>query len=159
MYGGNGQTFALPDLRGRVVLHWGNGPGGLPSQSPGQRGGEVMHALTLNELPPHQHPLNTLNTFTGRPSESSAAGNLLPAHEEHGFVRLETGKPTALHGMSVGPTGTGAPHNVMPPYLTITFCIVSLPGARRASCVSVLPSARSGGNDPHELPVIEAAVL
>lgn len=115
-----------------------------------------MHALTLNELPPHQHPLNT---FTGRPSGSSAAGNLLPAHEEHGFVRLETGKPTALHGMSVGPTGTGAPHNVMPPYLTITFCIVSLPGARRASCVSFLLSARSGGNDPHELPVIEAAVL
>jgi len=120
MYGGSGQTFALPDLRGRVMLHWGSGPGGLATQGPGQRGGEVMHTLTMNEMPPHQH---SLNASTGQATESSATGNLLPAREERGFVRPEMGKPTPLHGMSVGPAGTGAPHNVMPPYLTITVCI------------------------------------
>ncbi|BFU94112.1 MAG: tail Collar domain-containing protein [Nitrospira sp.] len=120
MYGGSGQTFALPDLRGRVMLHWGNAPGGLATQAPGQRGGEVMHALTVNEMPPHQHPLNT---STGRATESSATGNLLSAQEEHSFVRPEMGKTTPLHAMSVGPSGAGVPHNVMPPYLTITVCI------------------------------------
>lgn len=120
MYGGNGQTtFALPDLRGRVPVQWGSGPGGLATQQPGERGGEVMHALTVNEMPPHQH---SLNASIGR-TDSIAEGNMLPAREEQGFARPERGKPTALHPMSVGPAGAGMPHNVMPPYLTITVCI------------------------------------
>jgi microcystin-dependent protein len=38
-YGGNGQTtFALPDLRGRVPIHMGQGPG-LTTRSEGETGG------------------------------------------------------------------------------------------------------------------------
>lgn len=122
LYGGNGQTtFALPDLRGRVPVQWGSGPGGLVTQQPGERGGEVMHALTVNEMPPHQH---SLNAAIGR-TDSSAEGNMLPAREDQGFARPERGKPIPLHPMSVGPAGAGAPHNVMPPYLTITVCIAT----------------------------------
>src|ERR1700712_334237 len=59
-YGGNGiQTFALPDLRGRVAV----GVGG-PYQ-PGTIGGEEMHVLTPGELPSHRHTINV---------DASAAG-------------------------------------------------------------------------------------
>lgn len=54
-YGGNGvTTFALPDLRSRVPLHWGQGLG-LPNYDLGQVGGEEAHTLTVNEMPQHNH--------------------------------------------------------------------------------------------------------
>src|SRR3954447_8234771 len=50
MYGGNGQTtFALPDLRGKVPIHVGNG------FTQGQAGGQESHTLTQSEMPAHQH--------------------------------------------------------------------------------------------------------
>src|SRR5947207_14889985 len=53
MYGGNGQTtFALPDLRGLVPIHVGQG------FVQGQKGGEQAHTLTISELPTHVHTLN-----------------------------------------------------------------------------------------------------
>src|ERR1043165_1589131 len=52
-YGGNGQTdFALPDLRGRVPLHIGNG------HTQGEAAGEYAHTLTLSEMPQHLHLVN-----------------------------------------------------------------------------------------------------
>src|SRR5689334_18622124 len=52
-YGGNGQTnFALPDLRGKAPLHFGNG------FSLGQQGGEYAHTLTTSEMPQHLHTLS-----------------------------------------------------------------------------------------------------
>ena len=54
-YGGNGTTtFALPDFRGRVPLHWGSGPG-LPPVNLGERAGEEAHTLIQSELPAHNH--------------------------------------------------------------------------------------------------------
>src|SRR4051794_17174614 len=50
-YGGDGiTTFALPDLRGRMPIHIGQG------FVQGQAGGEATHTLTVNELPAHVHP-------------------------------------------------------------------------------------------------------
>jgi microcystin-dependent protein len=50
-YGGNGTiTFALPDLRGRVPIHMGNG------HVIGERAGEENHTLSTTEMPMHQHP-------------------------------------------------------------------------------------------------------
>src|SRR6266568_7692053 len=55
MYGGNGQTtFALPDLRGRVPIHMGQGPG-LSSYVEGQVGGTENVTLLADQLPPHGH--------------------------------------------------------------------------------------------------------
>src|SRR5437867_1022463 len=49
-YGGNGQTtFALPDLRGRTPVHFGDGI------ALGERAGEAVHTLTINEMPAHTH--------------------------------------------------------------------------------------------------------
>ncbi len=54
-YGGNGQTtFALPDLRGRVPIHMGQGPG-LSSYTIGEVGGSESTTLTINNLPAHTH--------------------------------------------------------------------------------------------------------
>src|SRR6266536_3909865 len=54
-YGGNGQTtFALPDLRGRVPIHFGQGQG-LPNYNLGERGGEETHTLSSLELAQHSH--------------------------------------------------------------------------------------------------------
>lgn len=54
-YGGNGTTtFALPNLQGRVPMHFGNGSGS--SATLGQVGGEANHTLTTNELAAHNHP-------------------------------------------------------------------------------------------------------
>ena len=59
MYGGNGQTnFALPNLRGRIPLHWGN------SLSQGTVLGEEAHTLTIGEMPMISEPLATLVRFT-----------------------------------------------------------------------------------------------
>src|SRR3981081_3099629 len=55
-YGGNGQTtFALPDLRGKVPIHVGQG------FTQGQVGGEFDHTLATGEMPAHTHPMNAAN--------------------------------------------------------------------------------------------------
>src|SRR5215212_259973 len=57
-YGGNGQTtFALPDLRGRVAVGAGQGPG-LSNISLGQVAGETTHTLISQEIPAHNHVIN-----------------------------------------------------------------------------------------------------
>src|SRR5438045_6226416 len=56
-YGGNGQTtFALPDLRGRVPLHPGQGPG-LAPRSLGETAGTENVTLSTNQMPQHAHQL------------------------------------------------------------------------------------------------------
>jgi len=54
-YGGDGRTtFGLPDLRGRVPMHPGNGPG-LSSKRLGQKGGSETNTLNVSQLPSHNH--------------------------------------------------------------------------------------------------------
>lgn len=70
-YGGDGKTtFALPDLRGRVPLGAGNGPG-LTPRPLGQAVGTESHALTGDNVPPHTHPLLAA---AGPGTEPSPAG-------------------------------------------------------------------------------------
>src|SRR5436309_9371210 len=61
-YGGNGQTtFALPDLRGRTPLHFGQSPG-LSSYTEGQVGGTEAVTLTQNQMPAHTHAVKAAAT-------------------------------------------------------------------------------------------------
>ena len=61
MYGGDGRsTFGLPDLRGRVPIGDGGGPG-LPRFVQGQRGGSVETTLTIAQMPNHSHSLSAIN--------------------------------------------------------------------------------------------------
>jgi len=69
-YGGDGRTtFGLPDLRGRVAVHEGTGPG-LPDRRLGAKYGKVTHVLTSNQMPAHTH------TATAKLRGTAAAGNV-----------------------------------------------------------------------------------
>jgi microcystin-dependent protein len=57
IYGGDGQTtFGLPDLRGRVAINQGTGPGLIP-KTLGQIGGIENFTLSVSQLPAHTHPI------------------------------------------------------------------------------------------------------
>lgn len=120
-YGGDGRTtFGLPDLRGRIPLHPGTGPGLSPRRQ-GEKGGEERHALNLNEMPTHQH---SLNVSGGQATQNSPVGNLMSEQgRKREFVAPGAGSLKPMHPTAVGPAGSGGPHNVMQPYLGIRFCI------------------------------------
>lgn len=137
-YGGNGQsTFALPDLRGRVPIHVGQGPG-LSSFLLGQSGGIESVTLTTNQMPIHTHAitLGTLaaaaNAKTGPGNAQSPVGNV-PAGEAAGVTATySSAAPDALmRAGAVSLTGTpaaataggGLPFENHQPYLTFSFII------------------------------------
>jgi microcystin-dependent protein len=120
-YGGDGQsTFALPDLRGRIPLHFGNG------FTLAETGGVETITLTVAQIPAHTHAFlgtqNAASDFT--PSTTSLPGiAALPTTTPYG-----TDAPrTTLSPSSVSSTGGSQPHNNFQPYLCVNF-IISLFG-------------------------------
>ncbi|MGO9635079.1 MAG: phage tail protein [Steroidobacteraceae bacterium] len=116
-YGGNGTSnFALPNLQGRVPMHFGSG---YPQ---GQAGGEIAHTLLVAELPVHQHQLQASADFA---STSAPGGNLTAAKPRGGQnIYAPPGSPgTALAPAAVAMTGASEPHENEQPYLTINFII------------------------------------
>jgi microcystin-dependent protein len=116
-YGGDGQsTFGLPDLRGRVPIHQGNG------FILAETGGAEEITLTVNQIPAHSHPMLATNDI---PSLSSPQNNLL-GQAAAKFYRA--GAPTVqLNAGSVSSVGGSQPHTNFQPYLCIDF-IISLFG-------------------------------
>jgi microcystin-dependent protein len=118
-YGGNGQTtFALPDLRGRVPVHAGQGPG-LTNYDLGQQGGTETQTLTTSQIPAHTHALNASSNdeTTNRPT------NAVPAK---GGVYDGTLNATMNPG-AIGATGASQPHPNVQPYTTLNY-IIALEG-------------------------------
>src|SRR5512145_1018561 len=70
-YGGDGEsTFALPDLRGRIPIHQGNG------FVLAETGGAEEITLTVSQIPAHSHPmLATQNPASG----TAPSTNVVPA--------------------------------------------------------------------------------
>jgi microcystin-dependent protein len=119
-YGGDGQTtFALPDLRGRVPLGAGAGPG-LATYPLGKRGGEAAHVLTPAELPTHTHPV-PLSYAPG--TVAAPAGNYL-ASNAAGLPQYAPGGETQTAGSAAN---APAAHNNLQPYLAFQF-IISVQG-------------------------------
>jgi microcystin-dependent protein len=119
-YGGDGQsTFALPDLRGRVPLHFGNG------FTLAETGGVETVTLTVSQIPAHSHPfLASTNTATGTAPQS----NVLSAAPDVNTTPYGTDAPTtSLNPSSVSSVGGSQPHNNFQPYLCVDF-IISLFG-------------------------------
>src|SRR5215212_4882735 len=74
-YGGNGQTtFALPDLRSRVPIQFGQGPG-LSNYDLGQVSGTENTTLTINQMPAHQHNYQPQQASGNSATEAAAVGN------------------------------------------------------------------------------------
>ncbi len=115
-YGGDGiSNFALPDLRGRFPLGTGSGEHSFN----GQVGGQETYTLTVAQLPAHSHPLLAANTEA---TLSSPANAVLASKAR---VPLYAAVPdgTMMSAGAIGSTGGGQPYLVMPPYVTVTFCI------------------------------------
>jgi microcystin-dependent protein len=119
-YGGNGQTtFALPDLRSRANLHFGQGPG-LSPRTLGEQGGTESVTLTQNNLPAHAHtfasPCVDDDATTGIPTGKSFAASSINIYTN------PTGTATMAAG-NTGITGGSQPFGILPPYLAINWCI------------------------------------
>ena len=117
-YGGNGQTtFALPDLRGRVPIGQGQGPG-LSPYDLGQVGGTETVTLTNANLPAHTHQVRA----TTEDANSAQPGNNLPAAVGAGAYGSQTPDTTMSVSM-IAPSGSNQPFNNVQPYLTLNWCI------------------------------------
>jgi microcystin-dependent protein len=110
-YGGNGQTtFQLPNLQSRTPVHTGNGI------VLGQAGGETNHTLSISEVPTHTHAAVASSTT---PTQASPANNIwAPVSQAYA-----PSPNTAMNAGSIVPTGGNQPHDNMPPYLVLSFCI------------------------------------
>lgn len=117
-YGGDGQsTFALPDLRGRVPLHFGNG------FTLAETGGVETVTLTVSQIPAHSHPLLA---SANNASVANAGGNVLAQTPTYTpYIAMTPNSP--LSANSIGSTGGSQPHNNFQPYLCVDF-IISLFG-------------------------------
>lgn len=120
-YGGDGiTTFKLPDLRGRVPVHAGQGSG-LTPRSPGEIMGHETVTLGPSQVPPHSHDLVVANV----PSSSDRAQGDMIARSE--IFSDETGSTLALSPLSIALSGGGQPHDNMQPSLCVNY-IIALEG-------------------------------
>jgi microcystin-dependent protein len=111
-YGGNGQTtFGLPDLRGRVPVHFGNG------HTLGEAGGQEFNTLTKSQMPAHPHTVNATSADANQPAPANAilagANNMYAA----------AGSLTTLQPASVTNQGGSQPHENRQPSLVLNWCI------------------------------------
>jgi microcystin-dependent protein len=118
-YGGDGQsTFALPDLRGRLPIHQGNG------FVLAENGGAETITLTVSQIPAHSHPVIANGNVGTQPSP---AGNFFAAAGVQLYAAAANAVPIAMHANLVGLTGGSQPHDNFAPYLCVDF-IISLFG-------------------------------
>jgi microcystin-dependent protein len=117
-YGGDGQeTFALPDLRGRIPLHQGNGV------TLAETGGAEEITLTTQQIPIHTH---ALLGATGNGAQANPANNFLASSTIVKLYGTET-PDTPMAASSISPAGGSQPHTNFQPYLCVDF-IISLFG-------------------------------
>jgi microcystin-dependent protein len=118
-YGGNGQTtFALPDLRGRVPLSFGQGPG-LSNYSLGEVAGAETITLLQSQMPAHMHNVACS-------SDDSNSGVPTNAYPSAAPAQIYASAPTANKFMNpamIAATGGGQPHSNLQPYLVLNYCI------------------------------------
>jgi microcystin-dependent protein len=117
-YGGDGQsTFALPDLRGRLPVHLGNG------FQLAETGGVESVTLTVNQIPSHSHAfLGTTSTAI----DANPGGNVV-AQAQTFFPYLNVPPTVAMAPQAVSSVGGDQPHSNLQPYLCVDF-IISLFG-------------------------------
>ena len=119
-YGGDGEsTFALPDLRGRVPLHFGNGT------QLGETGGVETVTLTTSQIAAHGHPL--LASLTKGAQNPPAQQVLAQSGTQNAFPYGTDVPPATLNPGSISSVGGSQPHDNFQPYLCVDF-IISLFG-------------------------------
>jgi microcystin-dependent protein len=130
-YGGDGRTtFALPDLRGRVPVGFGDGLG-LQDYRLGEKGGAETTAITVNNMPSHNHTataVSTAHAVNAAGSKASPNGEMLAvganeyaAPDGGPIVNLAPEAITTT--VTVNNNGGGIPFNNLQPFLAVNFCI------------------------------------
>jgi microcystin-dependent protein len=119
-YGGDGQeTFALPNLCGRLPMHQGAGTTGS-TYTIGETGGVEEVTLGVQQIPSHSHPmLGSANTATG----PTPAGQVYAAAD----IYSGPGTPVSMSPQAITPAGGSQPHTNFQPYLVVSY-IISLFG-------------------------------
>ena len=118
IYGGDGRsTFALPDLRGRVAISSGEGPG-LSTYDLGEVGGAESVSLTESQMPAHNHQVSVNGTSSGfrRPGGRYLGRVSSPAY-------ASSADDKTLNSGAIAQTGGDEPHENRPPHLTLNYCI------------------------------------
>lgn len=117
-YGGDGEsTFALPDLRGRLPVHQGNG------FILAETGGAEEITLTVTQIPAHTHPLRA----SANPGTSATVQGNLTADSPNVALYIEDAPSVSMAPSAVTPVGGSQPHTNLQPYLCVDF-IISLFG-------------------------------
>lgn len=116
-YGGDGRTtFAVPDLRGRLPVGFGHGPG-LSPYVQGQMGGQEQVTLQAAQLPTHNHTVAAASSATAKnPS------NAFPAVTADGTSYGST-PDMSMNSTMVGGGGGSQPHENRAPYLALNWCM------------------------------------
>ncbi len=119
IYGGDGRTtFGLPELRGRIPLHKGTGPG-LSDRKVGSKGGGEKVTLTTNQLAPHTHDWNA-NTAV---ADSSAPAGKVTAKATAPVIYRDKAQTTDLASATIANAGGSQPHNNLMPTLCVHFIV------------------------------------
>ena len=116
-YGGDGQTtFGLPDLRGRIPVHQGNG------FQLGQLSGTETVTLPTAQIPSHNHAVaaNSNTGSSGNPQGNIVAGSTLTPYDT-------TAAANQMGGSGIGQTGGSQPHDNIMPYQCVNY-IIALEG-------------------------------
>ncbi|WP_407388394.1 phage tail protein [Allisonella histaminiformans] len=115
-------TNGTPDLRGRFIL------GASSSHAVGTTGGEEAHSLTPTENAPHNHTAtcsnagghnHTIPIITSSTKYDDNGAAYESGH--HGNDSSTTDSGWHVHTITIGVSGSGAPHNNMPPYYTLSY--------------------------------------
>lgn len=124
-YGGDGQnTFAVPDLRGRLPIHQGQGPG-LSNHVIGQQAGTEEVTVLTTQMPAHTH---VMVATTGASTAITPGPALLPGtvSGDTFYVNTITGNnAAAMSGQMLTVSGGSQPHENCMPTLTVQYCIAT----------------------------------
>jgi len=122
-YGGDGRTTtALPDLKDKVPMHPGRGPG-LTSRSLGQKGGVETVTLTEQQMPNHTHTMMASPSPGEQPGPvANGQGNTF-ARGVGGSLYGSDASQVAMAAETLPTMGGGQPHNNLQPYLAMHFII------------------------------------
>lgn len=122
-FGGDGQnTFGVPDLRGRLPLHQGAGPG-MSNHPIGQIAGSESVTLTLGQMPTHTHELSVTSAAATLdvPSTSALPGSV--SGESFYLSDIAGATALAMEDTAMGISGGNQAHENCMPTLTVQFCI------------------------------------
>ena len=122
-YGGDGRTtFALPDLRGRVPINPGTGPG-LSHYTWGEKSGQYETTLAVGQMPSHHHEIKPACDDTN--ANAGSPGNGYPGADPGGVANAtySTTGPDAMASWDTDTTGGSQPVNIMKPFLGVNYWI------------------------------------